>query len=198
MRYRKIYLFVILFFIGCSSPENKEKSSSENIHNVQNENETTEEWDKHQFYDDLEFTTLDSLGTVIQLADSIVAYNWNANDGNPANVYHHIVDAYGKFDDRIGKNLLLNESQKTSLKKLITDSTNYEGSNAICFIPHIAFVYYYESEIIGQSNVCFLCSGVKSVPKSTTALSDKGNTELKEYCKEIGLEIMDDESQLSH
>ncbi|MEM6261902.1 MAG: hypothetical protein AAGI38_05300 [Bacteroidota bacterium] len=159
--------------------------------------QVAEEWDKHEFFDDLEWTTLDSLGKVIEIADSIVAYNWNGHNGNPASVHHHIVDAYGKFDEKVGNNIALNDFQKTTLKGLLIDSTNFEGNNSTCFIPHIAFVYYKESEIIGQSNVCFLCSGVKSVPKSTKALSSMGIRKLKDFCRKIGLEILDDASQLS-
>lgn len=198
MRYREIYIFLLLLVVGCNSSNDEETVSSESLKNEQPEEQIAEDWDKHQFYDDLEFTTLDSLASVIELADSIVGYNWHENEGNPANVYHHIVDAYGKFDNRIGKRIVLNDTQKTSLKSLLTDSTNYDGANAMCFIPHVAFVYYYESEIIGQSNVCFLCSGVKSVPKSTTALSQKGTGALKGFCSDLGLEIVDDESLLSH
>ena len=197
MRFREIPLLLIFFVTSCVSPNNRNEVFSEDVKNEQDGERLTEGWDKHRFFDDLEFTSLDSLGTVIELSDSIVAFNWNGNEGNPANVYHHIVDAYGEFDDRIGKHLMLKGNQKISLKKLLTDSTNFEGSNATCFIPHVAFVYYYKSEIIGQSNICFLCSGVKSVPKSTTALSQKGINELKMFCKDIGLDIIDSDSQLS-
>jgi hypothetical protein len=156
--------------------------------------EVLETNDQHQFFDDLEWSTLDSLGKVIESSDKIIAYNWNEKDQNSANVYHHIVDAYGTFDSRIGKEITLNKSQKSNLKALLSDSTNFKGSNSTCFIPHIAFVYYLESKIIGQSNLCFLCSGVKSIPKSTTALSDKGLIRLKHFCENIGLEIVDGES----
>ena len=163
----------------------------ENDKKINEEDRITENWDKAQFYDDLAFTGLDSLGKIIQISDSIIAYNWNANDKNPANVYSYIVDAYGKFDSRIEKKLVLNDIQKKSLIHLITDSMNYEGSNSMCFIPHIAFVYYKKSKIIGQSNVCFLCSGIKSVPKSTTALNKRGNKKLKNFCRNLGLKIVD-------
>ena len=198
MRHKEIHILFLLLLFSCNSSKLEEDKSKKEIEYNKAGKHNIEEWDKHQFFDDLEWTSLDSLSKVIQYSDSIIAYNWNDKDGNSANVQHHIVDAYGKFDKRVGKNILLNASQKTDLKVLLSDSTNYEGSNTTCFIPHIAFVYYKKNQIIGQSNLCFLCSGVKSVPKSTTALNEKGNKKLKNFCREIGLEIIDDYSQLTH
>jgi len=156
------------------------------------------EWDRHQFFSDLFQIDLENLGQTIAMSDRVVAYNWNGNEGNPAAVQSYIVDAYGNFDDRVGRKITLDPTQKARLKELLTDSTNFEGVNAMCFIPHIAFVYYRQSQIIGQSNVCFLCSGVKSVPNSTTALSESGSAKLKEFAATIGLKIYDDEAQLTH
>jgi len=174
---------ILLLFFSCGTSDTKQ---------------VDEDWDTTQFFDDMEWSTLDSLGSVINISDSIMAYNWNSYEENSANVHHYIVDAYGVFDRSVRNEILLNEPQKQMLLNIITDSINFEGNNSICFIPHIAFVYYYQSEIIGQSNVCFLCSGIKSVPKSTTSLSLNGNVVLKGFCRTIGLEIVDNELILAH
>lgn len=200
MESKFLKMLLVIFLLGCGRNDQKgdsTKSETQNPVTIQ-EFQSFGEWDKHRFFNDIEWTTLDSLGKVIEISDSVVAYNWNGKDGNPANVYHHIVDAYGKFDDRIDKKTILNQTQKNRLKEILIDSINFDGSNSQCFIPHIAFVYYHESIIIGQSNVCFLCEGVKSVPKSTKALSKTGNKKLKEFCIDLDLDIYDSNSDLKH
>lgn len=151
--------------------------------------------DQHQYFNDLKALDiekgLDSLKNVIASADRVVAYNWNGREDNPANTLDYVADAYGTFTDRLGKNFDLDKSQIKALGSILTDTAHYNGYNSMCFIPHIAFVYIKDDSIIGQSNVCFMCSGVKSIPKSTQALSDAGVVKLKAFCKEVGLEIVD-------
>lgn len=184
-----VYLLSISFLILVArcSPTDSSSYTANDQEEVTEENTT---WDKKQYFDHLQAVSLDSLGQVITKADSVVAYNWNDRDGNPANVYHHIVDFYGQFSDRINQVITLNAGQQSTLSSILTDSSNFEGSNSSCFIPHIAFVYYRQGKIIGQSNVCFFCAGVKSVPKSTTALSAAGVRVLRDFCGAVGLELL--------
>jgi hypothetical protein len=138
-----------------------------------------------------------NIAKIIGQADSVVAYNWNGNNGSSANTEHYIVDMYGKFDNKITKQFQLTKNQIQGLKNILIDKSNYEyeGSTATCFVPHIAFVYYQRGEIIGQSNVCFLCAGIKSLPKFDGELNESGIEKLKNFCKSIGLTIIDDLSQ---
>jgi len=194
------YLIPFILFIVIISCKTNEQNVSE-VPDLEIPTEDIFEelvYDEHQFFDDLEYEGFDSLANTINNSDKIIAYNWNSNDGNSANVQHHIVDAYGNFDSRIGKNFALNSDQKKELKLILTDTANFNGGLSMCFIPHIAFVYYKKDKIIGQSNVCFMCSGVKSIPKSTFGLSEKGIVRLKTFCQKTGLTIYDSEAQLSY
>ncbi|MFK7968868.1 MAG: hypothetical protein AB8F95_00805 [Bacteroidia bacterium] len=147
-------------------------------------------WDPHQYYDDLEFAGIAALDSVIKESDEVIAYNWNDHEYNPANTQHHIVDAYGVFDKHTEDGHTLSKAQVIRLGELMNDTTHFGGYNSMCFIPHIAFVYYKKGNIIGQSNICFMCSGIKSVPKSTGALSEKGIAAFEAFCEELGLEII--------
>jgi len=194
-----LWIWLGLFtFVACTSRSTENASLEQEEGMVFDSVLAESDWDRHQFYDDLEESTLDSLKSVIESADSVVAYNWNGKQGNPAMTLSFIVDAYGEFDSSVGKSIVLSDSQKIALAALLTDSTQYEGGRSMCFLPHIAFVYFRNSEIIGQSNVCFLCAEVRSVPMSTTGLSKKGVQVMRRYCSEVGLDIIDHSLELTH
>jgi hypothetical protein len=182
---KKCYLFLLLinvFLFNCGNNKSKLK--------------TEDDYDHHQFFKDLAHTELSDLELIIKQSDKIVAYDWNGNNGNPASMAHdYIVDAYGQFDKTVGKSFELSKTQIQELKAILTNKTSYNEPVAMCFLPHIAFVYYRDNKITGQSNVCFLCEGVKNIPKFNGSLSKKGTEKLKNFCKTIGIKIIDDESQ---
>lgn len=184
-KYILLLVVIIGFLFNCSK-----KIQSTDFQ----ESDEKNDYDKHQFFEDLKPATRDDLAKIIEQADSVIAYNWNGNNGSPANTEHYIVDAYGKFDTKITKQFKLLKLQIQGLKNILTEKSNYEyeGSTATCFLPHIAFVYYRNNKITGQSNVCFLCEGVKNIPKHNGSLSEKGTKRLKNFCKSIGLNIIDD------
>jgi hypothetical protein len=180
-RYYLLLLLLGLFLFNCGNNKNKLKA---------------EEEDHHQFFGDLAHTELADLELIMKQSDKVIAYNWNGNNGNPASIAQdYIVDAYGQFDKTVGKQFELSHSQIQELKAILSNKTTYNEPVATCFLPHIAFVYYRDNKITGQTNVCFLCEGVKSVPKFNGSLSKKGTERLKKFCKSIGLKIIDQESQ---
>lgn len=190
--------FYFFLCLSCNSDTSKSEQSMDDVHLEESSDRAHVDFDKHQYFDDLESSTLDSLIHIVNLSDRIIAYNWNGRNGNPANTAHYILDAYGVFDENLGKRVVLNQRQKSVLKNLLSDSTNFSGSASMCFIPHIAFVYYKDSSIIGQTNVCFLCSGIISIPKTSYDMSQKGLFDFKAFCQSLELEIIDDYDHLHH
>lgn len=148
--------------------------------------------EKLRFFGYEKETNIDSLQAVINKSKTVKAYNWNAKDRNPANVYHHIVDAYGVFDERVELEIILNDSEVAELKSVICDRNTYSDTTWLgtsSFVPHIAFVYFDSRDsIIGQSNFCYMFGGIKNVPKTDRKrLSKVGNKRMIEFCEEIGL-----------
>lgn len=192
----KNIIIIILAFLTLSCNENTKKQDRLNLLN--NEEDIVEDWDKHKFYDDLEHLDLITLSKVIDNADSIVAFNWNEHNGNSANTQSYFVDAYGNYEGATNNGLLLTKENKEEFKLLVCDSSNFESGTSSCFIPHISFIFYKQQQIIGQSNVCFLCAEIKSIPKSTTSLSKKGYRLIKSFCIKLGLEIVDGSKRLNY
>jgi hypothetical protein len=203
MRHYLILLFSI-FLVCCG--QNKRSYNEENdVINKLSQKDTMPEidslpdstlnYDKHQFYEDLQYCSLQILKSTISQSDKVIAYNWNDNENNPANTSTYIVDAYGVFDKRIGKRIILNKQQAATLSALLTEKSNYNsaGATGMYFIPHIAFVFYHKDSIIGQSNISFLrFPAIKNVPKSKNEVfSLTGYNKFKTFCRSIGLNIIE-------
>ncbi len=193
---------MILFLSGCSIDKEKQIESNQEIE-ITDEEACSKDLDSLVHLEKLRFfgyeaeTNLDSLRIVFDHSKTVKAYNWNAKDRNPANVYHYIVDAYGVFDERVELEIILDGAQINKLESIICDSVNYSDTTWLgtsCFIPHIAFVYFDENDsIIGQSNYCYLFGGgIKNVPKTEKKrLSKAGNKRMMEFCEDIGLEFLE-------
>jgi len=133
---------------------------------------------------------------MIQNADKVIAYNWNGNEGNPANTEHYMI-----LNDRIDNSAVsvkeLNPSEKKQWAALVTQTENYEEITPMCFIPHIAFLYYQGDTIVGQSNICFLCAAIFNQPGREKCLTTAGTKEVKSFCRSLGLQIYDDHDSVS-
>lgn len=199
--YRILFFIAPFFALSCAdSNQNNSELEEKQAHRVNHKelhSAVNQSYDEHQYFDDLARVTPNNIGTTIRASDKIIAYNWNGTESNAANVQHHIVDAYGKFDNSTVQRCTLNKSQKYRLASIVSDTSTYEGSTPMCFIPHIAFVYFNEDKIIGQTNICFICSSTKSVPRVEGGLSETGMNELKSFCDSLGLSIYDNHNQLS-
>ena len=191
MKHYLIILFSIFIF-GCGQTEQTENELDKTL---EIDSLTTTNYDRHQFYGDLQYYPLDSLKSKISESDKVIAYNWNDNENNPANTQSYIVDAYGVYDKRIEKKIILNRQQFSTLSSLLIDTTNYnsDGLTGHYFISHIAFVFYYKDSVIGQSNISFFTfPAIKNVPKSKNEVfSLTGYNKFKAFCKSIGLNIIE-------
>jgi hypothetical protein len=193
MKSHAVYLVFILTCLSCS--DNNQSAADRKT----SEESPVDTWDRHQYFDDVEKVSSDSLKNVVDIADRIVAYQWNGTQGNAANVLHHVVDAYGTFDQSAEVHRELSPEEKEEWSSLVCDTANYDIQYGfpMCFIPHVAFVYYRGDEIIGQSNVCFLCTAVKSVPDYSASLGIEGTKRIKDFCEKLGLTIYDDYDDVS-
>jgi hypothetical protein len=187
------YLILLtIFFLSCgqTQPENRIDESSELNEKIVSDTIGIS-YDRHQYFNDVKTFPTDSLRKIISLSDKVFAFNWNDEDRNPANVSHYLVDGYGVFDKRIGKKVELTKKEITKLSSLLADTANFSNELGDCFIPHIAFTYFLKDSVIGQTNICFICAGQKSIPKTKNeAFSDIGYKKFNEFCSLLGLKIV--------
>ncbi|BDS11563.1 hypothetical protein [Aureispira anguillae] len=200
--YKHLRYLLLIFFsiivIGYLLPKKNLSSDKEEKNKTVAVENPKIEYDKKEFFDDLVYEGLERLNTIIDSSDEVRAYNWNGNSGNAANVFHHIVDGYGKFRTGLSQAIILSPTEVLELKEIIADHSIYAEENSDCFIPHIAFVYFKNQAVIGQSNICFLCAGIKSIPKSTKALNILGVRKLRKFCESLGLKIVDGSEPLEY
>lgn len=208
----KLYLILFIFPILLISCNNAPEESTAEENSTLNENEPEEEYvhiDREQGeeipigpvlanYDpfDRVYAPVSELIDVIESSDKIVAYNWNGNEGNSANSYHFMIRD-GHIDKSAKVVKTLSEDETSTWLELVTDTTNYEEFRPMCFTPHIAFLYYQNDTVIGQSNVCFLCAAVFSQPQYSLSLNPDGTDKLKSFCQSLGLTIYDSYDQVS-
>lgn len=163
--------------------------------NIEEETLNGTNYDKHQWFEDLEYVPLEKYREAISVSNKVIACNWNDGETNPANVNCYAVDAYGIFDNSTGQILELDEEQRLGLISLLTDSTNYDKSDVggVYFIPHIAFVFYRNDSIVGQSNISFFrFPSLRNVPKNKqTVFSKRGFARIRAFCSSIGLRIIE-------
>ena len=191
------YLIGIFFAVFLLTQSCGQFSSPGTDLKVNNEEETLtgSNYDRHQWFEDFEYVSLEQYREAISASNKVIAFNWNDGETNPANAYWYAVDAYGKFDNSTGKRIELDEEQRLEIISLLTDSTNYDNADAggIYFIPHIAFVFYRIDSIVGQANISFFrFPSLRNVPKNKqTAFSKRGFTEIRAFCSTIGLRIIE-------
>lgn len=85
--------------------------------------------------------------------------------------------------------IILTDRQVAKLETAVT-GTHPERPEADCFWPHHAFVVYSGSgEIVGQINICFLCSNHSHSGKPSGLAGSWDFDELAELVTDIGLPI---------
>lgn len=85
--------------------------------------------------------------------------------------------------------IILTDRQVAKLETAVT-GTHPERPEADCFWPHHAFVVYNGSgEIVGQINICFLCSNHSHSGKPSGLAGSWDFDELAELVTDIGLPI---------
>lgn len=107
--------------------------------------------------------------------------------------FDQILDQEGKLNaTRVPeKGIRLTSEQIRRLEAAVTGS-HPEHPVADCFYPHHAFVFFNDAgKVVGNINICFLCSNYRGEPKGYAENWDLG--ELKNLISDLGMPIRNPE-----
>ncbi|MFL5740457.1 MAG: hypothetical protein ACJ75B_09600 [Flavisolibacter sp.] len=90
--------------------------------------------------------------------DKVIMYDFEPSDGKGGS----IVEDNGQLTKNIKKQILLDKQTWTNLDEKLGSKSSFGGAPAACYDPHLGFVYYYKSKIVGYINICMACNRLHS------------------------------------
>jgi hypothetical protein len=201
---KNLLIIFIIFLFGCKD----DKISSSEVESSTNEidEEYGMELDSLGFpthYTHPEITKISQLEELLLMSDKVLAYNFNENNGNSANVEcYDLYDSAGICPSAVNEQTL-NTNQISKLIEITCDSTTYDGNwsglSGVCFIPHMGFGFFKKDSLIAQVNICFICSGIRTRPYyHSDGLTKAGGLKYIELAKELELKIVDGSEKLNY
>lgn len=210
MKHNTLYLIkliiVFIFFMSCNEDNKENRNSNKKI--VSKEIEVHSKPDKDSlgypsYYTHPEINEIFELNALLNKADKVIAYNFNGNNGNSANVEcENLYDSSGICESACNEKIL-NKYQIQDLINITCDTNSYDGSwsglAGVCFIPHLGFGFFKKDSLIAQVNICFLCSGIRTKPYyKSDGLSNNGRFKYVELAKKLNLKVVDGSENLSY
>jgi hypothetical protein len=93
--------------------------------------------------------------------DKVMMYDFNGGIGSDQT----IVDAKGRLATSVTKQVALDKESAISLTKKLGEKESFGDEMAMCFEPHLGFVYYLKGKIVAYMTVCLDCNVfVSSIP----------------------------------
>ncbi len=135
------------------------------------------------------------LKSKLNTAETVFAFNFNGNNGNPANVECERLYDSGRLCASAVHRKQLNPAQIQTLIDITTDTTTYNGSwsglNGVCFVPHLGFAFFQQDSLVAQVHICFLCSGIRTIPYyKSDGLTLLGAQRYEKLAQTLGLEVV--------
>lgn len=121
--------------------------------------------------------------------DSVIGVDYIGFEGEHS---YYPVNNKGQFISTIKKKRKLNKDQFQTLKSILGNKETYENpSISFCYEPRLAFIYFKNNKVIGQTKICLSCSQIESTAITVDEDSDglinqKATEELDELRKELG------------
>jgi hypothetical protein len=142
-----------------------------------------------------EIHDVQTLKTKLKTAETVFAFNFNGNNGNTANVECEQLYDLGQLCASATRKKQLNPQQIQELIAITTDTATYNGSwsglNGVCFVPHLGFAFFRHDSLVAQVNVCFLCSGIRTIPfYKSDGLTLVGAQQYKQLAQKLGLNVV--------
>jgi hypothetical protein len=142
-----------------------------------------------------EINDVQTLKTNLKTAETVFGFNFNGNNGNPANVECEYLYDSGQLCGSATSPKQLDSQQIQELIAITTDTTTYNGSwsglTGVCFVPHLGFAFFRHDSLVAQVNVCFLCSGIRTIPSyQSDGLTLVGAQQYKQLAQKLGLNVV--------
>lgn len=191
---------LFLFLAGCMpSPGKNSGNTGQAIaeHETEAGDTTTYAPVRPDIYD------ISELHRLLRSADRVVAYNFNGNNANSANVECDDLYTSGKLCRSATNERVLTPAQTDTLIAIATDTSTYDGKwsgiYGVCYIPHVGFGFFRGDSLVAQVSVCFLCGGVRTRPYyKSDGYTEAGYARYKALAQQLELKIVDHTSHLTY
>ena len=128
--------------------------------------------------------------------NKVVAYEYEGCE----EPYPAVLNEQGEFVPVITKQKLLSPEQLITLTKSLTSPMSYGGSTSACFNPHLGIVFYQDTSVSVQINICLGCNYLiasKYIPATESirsndnkfaeiGFSKRGRSQIKKLCDDLG------------
>ena len=186
-------LILICFVFGCK------ENNAKHIQMVDPDPDLEKKLDSigyPTYYTHPEINDLSALRILLSRSTKVLAYNFNDNNGNPANVECYDLYDSSEICSSATNKRTLNQKQLNELINITTDSMTYTGTwsglSGVCFIPHLGFGFFKNDLLIAQVNVCFLCNGIRTRPYyKSDGLTKIGFERFSELARQLNLTVVD-------
>lgn len=96
--------------------------------------------------------------------DAVIGIDYVGFEGEH---FYYPINEKGQFINTIYKKQKLNKSQFLELNSIIGNKKTYENPEmTFCYEPRLAFVYFKNNKVIGQTQICLGCSQIQSTVKT--------------------------------
>ena len=120
--------------------------------------------------------------------DSAIAVDYEGMEDNKIDV----LDENGRWLNSVRERKKLTQSQLNRYTAILGNPLTYKnGRNGMCFIPHLALVYYKKGRVQAQTAICLSCCHVASSVllgdgSRYSSINDTAVNKFVELCKELG------------
>ncbi len=113
--------------------------------------------------------------------DSVIGIDYLGFEGEH---FFYPINEKGEFISSIKKKQKLSKKQFLKLKSILGSKETYNNPQIVgCYEPRLAFIYYKENKVIGQTQICLSCAQLRSTAK--TVDGEYGNLFNKKATEEL-------------
>lgn len=121
--------------------------------------------------------------------DSVIGIDYFGFEGEH---YFYPINENGEFISSIIKKQKLNKEQFLKLNAILGSKETYKNPRIVnCYEPRLAFIYYKQNKVIGQTQVCISCAQLRSTAETVNGeygnlFNEKATDQLNNLRSELG------------
>lgn len=121
--------------------------------------------------------------------DSVIGVDYVGFEGEH---FFYPINENGEFISSIKKKQKLSKEQFLKLNSILGNKETYKNPRIIgCYEPRLAFIYYKQNKIIGQTQVCLSCAQLRSTAETVNGeygnlFNEKATEKLNNLRIELG------------
>ena len=119
--------------------------------------------------------------------DSVIGVNYIGFEGEH---FYFPINEKGEYINTISQTKKLNNNQVSRLNLIIGSKKTYENPNITgCYEPRLAFIYFKNSKVICQTQICLGCYQLHSTANIANGVSGDFNSQAKKELTELQNEL---------